>query len=374
MSFTRRDILALASSAAILRSQTAPAPPVSIARCASYNEDFMPILGRMFDEIGGLQKLVGNKTVTIKLNLTGSPGLRFQGKPLGVTHYSHPKTIGAMLHLMGRAGAKRIRLVESAWASAGPLEEYMLDSGWNVRTFQNAASKVEFENTNTLGQGKKYVRFKVPGKAYIFPAYELNHSYADTDVFVSMAKLKDHATCGITLAMKNCFGNTPASIYGDDAGADEPNERPAKGRVDTCHMGKRQPATQALPEIDPASSREPGYRMPRITAELVAARPIDISFIDGVETLAGGEGPWISNLRYVRPGVLILGTNGVSTDAVGAAVMGYDPRAQRGTAPFQKCDNTLLLAEALGVGSADLKRIDVRGVPIDQVRFPFAQL
>src|SRR5687767_3820113 len=130
MSFTRRDILALASSAAILRSQTAPAPPVSIARCASYNEDFMPILGRMFDEIGGLQKLVGNKTVTIKLNLTGSPGLRFQGKPLGVTHYSHPKTIGAMLHLMGRAGAKRIRLVESAWASAGPLEEYMLDSGW----------------------------------------------------------------------------------------------------------------------------------------------------------------------------------------------------------------------------------------------------
>jgi hypothetical protein len=93
-----------------------------------------------------------------------------------------------------------------------------------------------------------------------------------------------------------------------------------------------------------------------------------------VETLAGGEGPWISNLRYVRPGVLILGTNGVSTDAVGTAVMGYDPRAQRGAAPFQKCDNTLLLAEALGVGSADLKRIDVRGVPIDQVRFPFAQL
>ena len=139
-------------------------------------------------------------------------------------------------------------------------------------------------------------------------------------------------------------------------------------------MGKRQPAKAALPEIDPASSREPGYRMPRITAELAAARPIDISFIDGIETIAGGEGPWIRNLRYVRPGVLILGTNSVSTDAVGTAVMGYDPRARRGSAPFEKCDNMLLLAEALGVGSADLKRIDVRGVPIDQVRFPFAQL
>ena len=372
MSFTRREVIALASSAAILRSQTAPAPPVSIARCGSYDEDLVPILGRMFDEIGGLQRLVANKTVTIKLNLTGSPGLRFQGKPVGVTHYSHPKTIGAMVHLMGRAGAKRIRLVESAWASAGPLEEYMLDSGWNVRTLQSAASNVEFENTNALGKGKNYVRFKVPGNAHVFPAYELNHSYADTDVFVSMAKLKNHATCGVTLAMKNCFGNTPASIYGDDAGVDEPNEMPTRGRVDTCHMGKRQPAKAALPEINAASSREPGYRMPRITAELVAARPIDISFIDGVETIAGGEGPWIRNLRYVRPGVLILGTNGVSTDAVATAVMGYDPRAPRGTTPFQKCDNTLLLAEALGVGSADLKRIDMRGLSIDQAKFPFS--
>lgn len=369
---TRRELLALASSAALLRAQNAPAPPVAIARCPSYDEDITAILSKMFDQIGGLHRLAANKTVTIKLNLTGSPGLRFQGKALGLTHYSHPKTVGSMIHLLGRAGAKRIRLVESCWATAGPLEEYLLDSGWNVRTLQSAAPKVEFENTNALGYGKRYVRFPVPGKPYIFPAYELNHSYADTDVFVSMAKLKEHAICGITLAMKNCFGNTPASIYGDDAGIDEPNENPGKGRVDTCHLGKRQPAKAAPAEIDPSSSRDPGYRMPRITAELVAARPIDISFIDGVETVAGGEGPWVKGLRSLRPGLLILGTNPVSTDAVAAAVMGYDPRAQRGARPFTSCDNTLLLAEALGVGSADLSRIEVRGVPVAQARFPFA--
>ena len=34
----------------------------------------------------------------------------------------------------------------------------------------------------------------------------------------------------------------------------------------------------------------------------------------------------------------------------------------RGVAPFRKCNNTLRLAEAIGVGSTDLKRIDVRGV------------
>lgn len=371
MEFTRRDLLAMASSAALLKAQTAPAAPVSIARCASYDEDLSAILGTMFDQIGGLPKLVSNKTVTIKLNLTGSPALRFQGKPLGVTHYTHPKTLGPILNLMSRAGAKRIRLVESCWGTAGPLEEYLLNAGWNIRALRSAAPNLVFENTNALGSGKKYASFKVPGKAYIFPAYELNEAYRDTDVFMSMAKLKNHATCGITLAMKNCFGNTPASIYGDDAGIDEPNEKPEKGRLDVCHFGKRQPSKVAPGELDSKTSRDPEYRMPRITAELCAARPIDISFIDGIETVAGGEGPWVGSLRHIKPGVLILGTNGVSTDAVGTAVMGYDPRAPRGKAPFTNCDNTLLLAEALGVGSADLKKIEVRGLSIDQARFPF---
>ncbi|HYO80587.1 MAG TPA: DUF362 domain-containing protein [Bryobacteraceae bacterium] len=368
---TRREWMAVASAPALLPAAAVPAPPVSIARCRSYSEDLTGILSGMFDQLGGLEPLVKGKTVTVKLNLTGSPGLRFQGKPLGVTHYSHPKTVGAMVHLMGRAGARRVRLVESCWGTAGPLEEYMLDSGWNVRSLQSAAPAVEFVNTNARGAHKTYSRVKVPGRAHIFAAYDLNRAYEDTDVFLSMAKLKNHATCGVTLAMKNCFGITPASVYGDDAGLDEPNESPTKGRVKTCHLGERQPSKSALSETDSQSPRQPGYRMPRITAELAAARPIGISFIDGVETIAGGEGPWIRGLRYVQPGLLILGTNPVTTDTVATAAMGYDPRAQKGTAPFVDCDNTLLLAESLGVGSADLKRIEVRGLPLVEAMFPF---
>jgi len=214
----------------------------------------------------------------------------------------------------------------------------------------------------------------VNGRAYVFPSYDLNRSYVDTDVFVSAAKLKNHATCGVTLSMKNCFGITPASIYGDDAGLDAPNEKPTKGRVDVCHVGKRQPARSAASEVDPASSREPGYRMPRITAELAVARPVDIAFIDGVETVTGGEGPWVPGLRAVTPGVLIAGTNALATDTVATAVMGYDPRAAKGTPPFTHCDNTLLLAEALGAGSADLNRIEVRGVSIAEARFAYPTL
>ncbi len=101
--------------------------------------------------------------------------------------------------------------------------------GMECAELSNAAPGVEFENTNNLGKGKKYSRFKVPTGGYIFPAFDLNHAYEDTDVFVSMAKLKNHATCGVTLSMKNCFGITPASIYGDNAGVDGPNETPTAG-------------------------------------------------------------------------------------------------------------------------------------------------
>jgi hypothetical protein len=46
-------------------------------------------------------------------------------------------------------------------------------------------------------------------------------------------------------------------------------------------------------------------------------------------------------------------------------------RAARGTPPFTMCDNTLLLAENLGVGSADLARIEVVGHALSPVQgFP----
>jgi uncharacterized protein (DUF362 family) len=369
---TRREWIALLGAAPLLKAAPeVPTAPVAIAKCPSYSEDVTAHLAALFDQLGGLDRIVRGKTVTIKLNMTGSPALRVEGRPPGITHYVHPKVVGATAHLLGRAGARHIRFVESAWASSGPLEDYMLDSGWNVRQFQSAAPGVEFENTNALGKGKQYVRFHVPGGGYLFPGYDLNHAYHDTDVFVSLAKLKNHATCGVTLSLKNCFGTLPASIYGDDAGIDEPNENPTKGRSRIMHRGMREPSKSAPQELDPHSSREPGYRVPRIVADLVKSRPIDLAIIDGVESIAGGEGPWVRGVRPVRPGVLLAGLNPVCMDAVACAVMGYNPRSTRGTAPFHRCDNTLLLAEEHGVGTTDLKRIEVRGVPIAQALYKY---
>jgi hypothetical protein len=70
--------------------------------------------------------------------------------------------------------------------------------------------------------------------------------------------------------------------------------------------------------------------------------------------------------------VIIAGLNPVSTDAIGTAVMGYDnPRAVRGTKPFDFCDNHLLLAEQAGLGTAELGRIDLRGMSLEKARYPY---
>jgi uncharacterized protein (DUF362 family) len=73
----------------------------------------------------------------------------------------------------------------------------------------------------------------------------------------------------------------------------------------------------------------------------------------------------------VNPGVLAAGFDPVATDAVGTALMGFNPRAQRGEGAFRKCENTLLLAEKLGLGTADLTRIEVRGLRLDEAVFKF---
>src|SRR6058998_3869651 len=114
MNLTRRELLGFAGAALAQRTLLAgPAPAaqtVAVAKCATYSDsEVLANLKTMFDQLGGIGRLVRNKTVTVKLNLTGSPGQRFQGRVLGSTHYTHPQVIMATAHLMGEAGAVRIR-------------------------------------------------------------------------------------------------------------------------------------------------------------------------------------------------------------------------------------------------------------------------
>jgi len=381
---TRRDWLRAAATAVsgayltgarLGRAAASPARPVALARCRTYQPgELTSVLRKMFDQLGGLGNLVNGKTVAIKINLTGSPTYRLGYEPLENTHYTHPAVVAATVQLLGRAGARRIRILESPWATTEPVEEYLLRANLEPRDILRAAPAVEFENTNYLGFGKKYARFQVPFGGYVFPAFDLNHSYEDCDVFVSIAKMKEHATAGVTLSMKNCFGITPCTIYGEGAGVDEPSILPKGGRS-IVHIGNRGPSKSAPQEKDPKTPREDTWRVPRTVVDLVAARPIHLAIIDGVKTMAGGEGPWVSgDLKVVSPGVLVAGLNPVNTDAVAMSAMGFDPMAGRGTPPFEQCDSIVMLAEEAGLGTRNVEHIEVIGPKIADVRFDFGAL
>jgi uncharacterized protein (DUF362 family) len=377
---TRRQFLAGSAAVAGLQAarlvpfaRAATAATVSVAKCDTYGAALVPTLDHMFDQLGGLGRLVKGRTVAVKLNLTGPATIRLGNLPAGLSHWVHPRMIGAVVHLFDRAGAHRIRLLEGGYASGIPLDEYMYQAGWDAREITGAGRRVELENTNTLGRGKEYPRFDVPGGGLLFPSYVLNQSYRDCDVFVSLSKMKDHTTTGVTLSMKNCFGTIPTTVYGDYVAKDRPDELPRSGRNAVFHNGTRQPALPAAPEIDPASPRHDGYRIPRVVVDICAARPIDLAILDGIDAMGGTEGPW-SGGEHCHPGVLLAGTNCVNTDAVATAVMGYDPMARAGESPFTTSDNFLELAEAKGLGCRDLGRIEVAGTKVREARFDFAPL
>jgi uncharacterized protein (DUF362 family) len=367
MNFTRREAFGLAATAAVTFGKTLPASTVAIARARAYDSNIYATLKSLTDQIGGLKSIVNNKTVALKPNLTGNIS-RYPVKP-GLPYRTEPSSVLALCQLMARAGAKRIRIIESFFpAQQGP--ELWARYGIDVRAIENCGTKVEWENTQNLGYARQYTRMKVPGGGLMFPSYDLNHSFADCDAYVSMSKLKNHWVAGVTMTMKNNFGNTPCSLYGGDAGPDG-NENPRMERVQVGHNGSGKPPKGVPQELHPDSPRDPGYRIPRIVVDLCAVRPVDLSIVDGIETIRGGEGEWNSGIEIMKPGVLIAGRNQVCVDTVCTAVMGYDPRARRGEGPFLRADNTLLLAEAAGLGSADLSRIEIAGLSIEDARVNF---
>jgi uncharacterized protein (DUF362 family) len=400
--FSRRDLLAVSGlSAGVLAARpaaadvappSAPSSPVSVAKVTGYDVDLVAQLNTMFDQIGGIGHLVRGKTVAMKVNLTGSSGTgRHVGLSAGQTSWVHPSVVGALTAIFARLGAKRIRILESTFRKryGSPLEDTLLNDGWDVQGIKSAAPMVEFEDTNGLGQGKEYSVLKVKSRPYIFPAFSLNHSYEDCDVFVSVGKMKNHEELGVTLSMKNLFGITPELLYGM-VPAPPGASRWVRERV--FHYGQVPPPAGVPQEIDLKSNRYEGWRMPRLLTDLCGARPIDLSILDGIETIIGGEGTGMPGTKHAKPGLLVVGRNCVCTDAVAMATMGYNPRAGRHEAPFrvyknpkdhppeqlippeesqQYADNTVLMGEGAGIGTADLSKIEVCGARIKDVVYDY---
>ncbi len=343
-----------------------PASPVAIERCRSYDPVVLrEKLDAACNLVGGLKKLVGNKTVSIKINVTGGPGT-LANLPGYRTYQSNPNLLAALCAALSDAGARRMVVLESQY-SLKPPEEVLAGGGWDIRAIQSAGgNRVSFQDTRHRGQWPQYSRLKVPWGGFLFPAFDVNQAYEKTDVFISLAKLKDHLSTGVTLSIKNLFGMAPTSLYGHDA----PNENSLSYRGPILHNGKVAVPAGVPKEIGQHVPVLWKYRVPRVTADCLGARPIDLAVIDGIETNRAGEGPWAAKVQPIQPGLLLVGRNPVCTDAVATAAMGYDPLAPHFAFPFPS-ENHLRLLHSVGVGEIDPQRIEIRGLPLKEAVCPF---
>jgi len=361
-------------SAAVASEAAAGTPPraiTSIGLCKRYEfAEVRRTLARMLEEIGGVRPLVKGRQVTVKTNLVNTSQEDISGLPvwLGVT--VHPVVAMALGSLLTDFGAKRVIFCDQL-PFREPDEQAFLGYGFNLKDFNAVMDgRASFENTRNRGRYGTYANVKVTGTPEVATAWEVNRTYVDTDVLVSLAKLKSHVSGGVTGGLKNLFGIPPSSLYGDDL-EDHPNERATGYRSGTMHDCVRQPQTAAAFTGRTIASNH-GHNVPRFIVDLGAAFPPQLVVTDGISAIQSAEGWWNGSMVSVtRPGLLIAGRNPVCTDAVAATIMGFDADAPDRTHPFVNGTNHLALARRRGLGENRISRLEVAGLGLAQARFEY---
>jgi uncharacterized protein (DUF362 family) len=134
-------------------------------------------------------------------------------------------------------------------------------------------------------------------------------------IIVSVPKLKIHRMATVTLGLKNMMGALASKGF--------------------MHNG----------------------RLSKNIADLASLLKPSLTVIDGI---IAGEGHETSG-NPVEMDLVIAGVDPVAVDAVGAAVMGVDPKDVK----------HLVLAEEKGLGTCDLNKITIIGEPLEKVRRTF---
>jgi uncharacterized protein (DUF362 family) len=155
--------------------------------------------------------------------------------------------------------------------------------------------------------------------------YHIPKTIQQCDKLISLSPLKTHRLTGVSLSLKNYFGVGPGAKYGF----------PKSG-------------LHKLGAVD------------EVIVDLFSFHPADYAILGGCWGVEG-DGPSAPGARSVHYSVILAGANAVAVDAVGAALMGFDPGRIR----------HLRLAERKGFGGWDLALIWTRGNEVDQVRRVF---
>lgn len=318
-------------------------PVVAIAKAASYDPKLVKQqMQAMLDGIGGLGDVLahGNR-VAIKVNLTGGTGTKpLPGTTEIETFMTHPEVVKALIELLRDAGAKSVYIVEAAYQ-----KESWPAYGYTDLEKSSGAKIIDLSYADPY---KDFTKVAPGTDPMVYETFTFNPILTEIDAFVSVSKMKCHATAGVTHTMKNLFGTVPCRFY-TLSHQDDWSWRSA-------FHGK---------------ASETGERVPKIIVDLNRARPVNLSIIDGILTAEAGEGPWINTFTPIKPGLLFAGKNPVSTDAVATAAMGFDPTSDYPEEPFVHGVNHLNIAARMGLGTNKLEDIQVVGEKVKDVTMKF---
>lgn len=277
---------------------------VSVVKCESYEQKKVDRAVReSLKLIGGLDKIIktGQK-VLLKVNM-----LNAEPPERAVT--THPALLRSVIKLVKEVGGEVLvgdssgiayKDVESAWQATG-LKKAAEEESARVINFQ----KVEKIDNS---QNKKV------------PILHLAGEVVESDVVISLPKLKTHNFTLFTGAIKNLYGCIPGFHKKE------------------LHRLAPRPQDFARLMIDIFSIIKPS-----------------LAVMDGIVGMEG-DGPQAGLPREI--GVVLASRDFVALDAVASYIIGYDP--------FD-IDITRIAAER-GLGKGRLDEIEIRGVSLDEMR------
>jgi uncharacterized protein (DUF362 family) len=241
--------------------------PVAVLRAETYTGD---LEGLVSDALRLVEADVRGRSVLLKPNLVEF----FHGSVVN----TDPRLVVATANAMRRRGARSVVVAEGpghrrdtdAVVQASGLREALDDAG------------LEFVDLNAAPVVRTPLESHYTGLTELWVPKVL----LDTDVVVSMPKLKTHHWVGVTLSLKNCFGCMPGRVYG--------------WPKDVFHT----------------------HGIPNSILDIFGAVRPSLAIVDGIVGMQG-DGPIMGD--PVPSGVVVVSRDGVAADVTGARLMGMDP-------------------------------------------------
>lgn len=240
---------------------------VAVLRAETYDGD---LEGVVLDGLRLVRADVRGKSVLLKPNLVEF----VKGSSIN----TDPRMVVAAANALRRMGASSVVVAEGpghrrdteAIALASGLLEALDDAG------------LRFVDLNDAPLVRTPLRTRYTGLNALWMPKVLR----ETQVVVSMPKLKTHHWVGVTMSLKNCFGCMPGRVYG--------------WPKDVFHV----------------------RGIPASILDIAAAVRPSLAIIDGIVGMQG-DGPIMGD--PVRSGVVVVSRDLVAADVTGASLMGTNP-------------------------------------------------